>query len=99
MQQKRTSDLISGSCEPPCVFWDLNSGPLEEQSVLLPAEPSRQPLFVYLFIYLFTIEFLHLFLKQVLLCIPGWPQTHRDSPASVSRMLEFKASTIAWPSR
>jgi hypothetical protein len=23
--------------------WDLNSGPLEEQSVLFPAEPSLQP--------------------------------------------------------
>jgi hypothetical protein len=29
-------------CEPPCGCWDLNSGPLEEQSVLLPAEPSLQ---------------------------------------------------------
>ena len=26
-----------------CGFWDLNSGPSEEQSVLLPAEPSLQP--------------------------------------------------------
>jgi hypothetical protein len=32
-----------GGCEPPCGCWDLNSGPLEEQSELLPAEPSRQP--------------------------------------------------------
>jgi hypothetical protein len=30
-------------CELPCGCWDLNSGPLEEQSVLLPAEPSLQP--------------------------------------------------------
>jgi hypothetical protein len=29
-------------CEPPCGFWDLNSGPLEEQSVLLTTEPSLQ---------------------------------------------------------
>jgi hypothetical protein len=27
-------------CEPPCGCWDLNSGPLEEQSVLLPTEPA-----------------------------------------------------------
>jgi hypothetical protein len=40
--QKRVSDLIDG-CEPPCGFWDLNSGPLEEQSVLLTDEPSLQP--------------------------------------------------------
>jgi hypothetical protein len=30
-------------CEPPCGCWDLNSGPLKAQSVLLPAEPSHQP--------------------------------------------------------
>jgi hypothetical protein len=30
-------------CEPPCGCWDLNSGPSEEQSVLLTAEPSIQP--------------------------------------------------------
>ena len=50
--------VITSGCEPPCRCWDLNSGPLEEQSVLLPAEPSLQPkifsnLFIYLFIYLF----------------------------------------------
>jgi hypothetical protein len=41
--QKRASDLITGGCEPPCSFWDLNSGPSEEQSVLLTAEPFLQP--------------------------------------------------------
>jgi hypothetical protein len=29
-------------CEPSCGCWELNSGPLEEQSVLLTAEPSLQ---------------------------------------------------------
>ena len=42
--QKRASDLITDGCEPPCGYWELNSGPLEEQSVLLTAEPSLQPL-------------------------------------------------------
>jgi hypothetical protein len=32
-----------GGCEPPYGCWDLNSGPVEEQSVLLLAEPSHQP--------------------------------------------------------
>jgi hypothetical protein len=41
--QKRASDLITDGCEPPCGCWDLNSGPSEEQSVLLTAEPSLQP--------------------------------------------------------
>jgi hypothetical protein len=30
-------------CDPPCGFWNFNSGPPEEQSVLLTAEPSLQP--------------------------------------------------------
>jgi hypothetical protein len=41
-------------CEPPCGCWELNSGRLEEQSVLLPAEPSISPAltpFVYFLLY------------------------------------------------
>ncbi|KAL6074356.1 hypothetical protein STEG23_012106, partial [Scotinomys teguina] len=34
---------VTDSCELPCGFWDLNPGPLEEQPVLLTAEPSLQP--------------------------------------------------------
>jgi hypothetical protein len=41
--QRRASDPITDGCEPPCGCWDLNSGPLEEQLVLLTAEPSLQP--------------------------------------------------------
>ena len=36
------SDPIRDGCEPPCGCWELNSGSLEEQSVLLTAEPSLQ---------------------------------------------------------
>jgi hypothetical protein len=28
--------------------WDFNSGPLEEQSVLLPSEPSHQPKYYFM---------------------------------------------------
>jgi hypothetical protein len=35
-------NLITDGCEPPCGRWKLNSGPLEEQSVLLTTEPSLQ---------------------------------------------------------
>ena len=42
--QKRASDSITDGCEPPCGCWELNSGPLEKQSVLLTTEPSLQPL-------------------------------------------------------
>jgi hypothetical protein len=38
-------EAITDVCEPPCGCWELNSGPSEEQSVLLTAEPSLQPHF------------------------------------------------------
>ena len=41
--QEEGSDLITGGCEPPCGCWELNSGPSEEHSVLLPAEPLHRP--------------------------------------------------------
>ncbi|XP_052570146.1 L-seryl-tRNA(Sec) kinase isoform X2 [Peromyscus californicus insignis] len=47
--QKRAPDLIAGGCEPPCGFWELNSGPLEEQPVLLTTEPSPQPSIIFLY--------------------------------------------------
>jgi hypothetical protein len=40
---QRASDPFTDSCELPCGCWELNSGPLEEQSVLLTTEPSLQP--------------------------------------------------------
>ncbi|XP_049992133.1 low-density lipoprotein receptor class A domain-containing protein 1 isoform X1 [Alexandromys fortis] len=42
--QKRAPDLITSGCEPPCGCGELNSGPPEEQSVLLTSETSLQPL-------------------------------------------------------
>jgi hypothetical protein len=41
--QKRASDPITDGCELVCGCWELNSEPLEEQSVFLTAEPSFQP--------------------------------------------------------
>ena len=38
--QKRAPDLITDGCEPPCGCWELNSGPLEEQVMLLTTEPT-----------------------------------------------------------
>jgi hypothetical protein len=37
--------FVMDGCEPPCGCWDLNLGPLEEQSALLTTEPSHQPPF------------------------------------------------------
>jgi hypothetical protein len=34
---------VTGSCEPLCGCWELRPGLLQEQLVLLSAEPSLQP--------------------------------------------------------
>ena len=39
MPEEGIRPVIDG-CEPPCGCWELNSGPLEEQPVLLTTEPS-----------------------------------------------------------
>jgi hypothetical protein len=49
--KKRASDPITDGCEPPCGCWGLNSGPLEEQSVLLTAEPSLQLIVLFSFFF------------------------------------------------
>jgi hypothetical protein len=46
--QKRVSDLIMDGCEPPCGCWELNSDPLEEQTVALnrgAISPAQRPVF------------------------------------------------------
>ena len=35
--------FITDGCEPPCGCRELNSGPLEEQAMLLTSEPSLSP--------------------------------------------------------
>jgi hypothetical protein len=75
------SDLITDGCEPPCGCWDLNSGPLEDQPVLLTTEPSLQPPC--------------LFFKTGFLCSPGcpgnqsvnpgWPGTQRSTCLNLTR--------------
>ena len=58
---KRESDLVTDDCEPPFGCWDLNSGHLEEQSVLLNVESSLQPLYSCLYGYFFMY-----------ICTPHW---------------------------
>ena len=46
--QKKAPDLITGGCEPPWGYWELNAGPLEEQAALI-TEPYLWPLcFIFL---------------------------------------------------
>ena len=37
---------VTGSCEPLCGCWEFNTGPLEEQHILLDTEPFLQSLSV-----------------------------------------------------
>jgi hypothetical protein len=41
--QKRVPNLLIDGYEPPCGCWELNSGPLDEQPVILTSEPSLHP--------------------------------------------------------
>jgi hypothetical protein len=103
--QKRLPVLVANCCEPPYGCWELNSGPLEEQSMLSTSEPSLQLPFLkccvwyLLFIYLFVCLFV-CFLDGVSLYIVGCPGTHfvdqaglelRNLPASASHVLRIKA--------
>lgn len=94
--QKRASDTITDGCEPPCGFWELNSGPLEEQSVLLTTESSLQPpslscfnlkpfcLFVLFCFILRQGLSTQPWLSWISLCRPGWPQILRNPPSSAA---------------
>lgn len=48
--QKRMLDLIIDDHKPPHGYWELNLGPLEQQSVLFSTEPSLQPHCVQVFV-------------------------------------------------
>jgi hypothetical protein len=70
--QKRALDFpgigVTDSCEPPCGCWELNSEPLEEQSVLLTTEPSLQPLSLIFNFVLFAFLFVCLFVHCLSIC-------------------------------
>jgi hypothetical protein len=58
--QKRESDSLGLKFEPLFGCWELNSGPLEEQPMLLTAEPSLQLLLPYFFETKLNLELIHL---------------------------------------
>ena len=71
---------VTDSCELSCGCWRLNLGPLEEQPVLLTAEPSFQPLFIDFYVYLYLYIFFNLYLY--ILCIFKGPAIiSRSKPA------------------
>ena len=50
--QKRAPHLITDDCEPPCGCWELNSGHLEEQAMLLTIEPFLQPPYLIVLVHI-----------------------------------------------
>jgi hypothetical protein len=89
-QKRASSDPITDGCEPPCGCWELNSGPLEEQLVLLTSEPSLQTEICHSFV---VVGGGGGFQDRVSLCSLGCPGTHfvdqaglelRNPPASAS---------------
>lgn len=42
-QKRAAPELTVDGCEPPCCYWELNSGPLKEESVSLIFESYLQP--------------------------------------------------------
>jgi hypothetical protein len=54
--QKWAPDLSIDGCEPLCGCWELNSGPLKEQPVLLTAKPTPQSLYA---LFYFQLEIVH----------------------------------------
>ena len=93
--QKRAPDFIVDSCEPPCVCWYLNSGPLEEQSALSTSEPSLQSQDIFLIIDLWWRQ------PIVLGAIPKWMALGfiRKQVGQASKQHPFMASTSAFASR
>jgi hypothetical protein len=74
VRHTRRGYLIIDGCEPPCGCWELNSGPLEEQSVLLITEPSLQPPALWFVSPLGTMNFLReqkLSIRPCLLHLPS----------------------------
>ena len=97
------SDLITDGCESPCGCWDLNTGPPEEQSVLLTTEPSLQPqnlTFKEKHIYLkwkgpvelFCVYFV--FRDRVSLCSPGCPETHSVDQAGLKTQTSAASASL-----
>jgi hypothetical protein len=91
--------------EPPCGCWDLNSGPSEEQSVFLTAEPSLQPkkeflilcVWVFMFVLFLFLIFALVFQDRISLCSPVSPGTCCMVQASIKlRELHLSLPPECW---
>jgi hypothetical protein len=89
---------ITDGCEPPCGCWELNSSPLDEQSVLFVRLFFVG--FVFCCFVVFCLFVCFVFRDRVSLYSPGCSGTHfvdqaglelRNPPASASWVLGLKA--------
>jgi hypothetical protein len=83
-----------GGCETPCDCWDLNSGPLEEQSVLSSTEPSHQPPQLYSY-HLFLNLCVYVCVCRCVMLVCHWvaqrSEDHSGNPSSPS-IVSFSAA-------
>jgi hypothetical protein len=101
--QKRASGSITDGCEPPCGCWELNSGPLEEQSVLLTTESSLQhhpsPVFVCLKNIFKLIYFIYMNVLPTCMCVchmhAGCPQSSEDGIRCLELELQMIVNQIS----
>ena len=90
---RRGHQISLHSVVSQCGCWDLNPGPLGEQWVLLPTEPSCQPqpfsFFLSFFLFFLSFVLFTHFVDQAGLKLRG-------PPASASGVLGLKACHHAW---
>jgi hypothetical protein len=80
--------FVTDGCEPTGGCWDLNSGPLEEQSALLTAEPSHQHLFFFFFLrFIYLYEYtVAVFIYQKRASDPGVLNSELGMPEPQCKM-------------
>ena len=85
---------VTDTCVLLCGYWELNPGPLEDQPVLLTAEPSLQPLFTHFHTFLNPLS-----LISAACCLDYWPilltwWCVQVTPAACVR--EHKGHIMSW---
>ena len=90
--QKRAPDYIADGWNLPCGCWELNSGPLEEQSMLWVISPAPEQVFFFFFLSFFWF-FKTGFLYVALAVLDQAGLELRNPPASASQVLGLKACT------
>lgn len=92
---------VTDGCKPPCGCWELNSGSLEEQLMLLATEPSLQSLRLLILVYSSpSFQDLHLnSLEETFASHQHWlPQDSEVLPVSQEALADGKVIVLLWSS-